>query len=71
MILELKTYAKTLSFKRENDLYNELANKFGISAITAKKYYKLSDEDMPDPDKPKKNKLSNKSKNKWLQKYGL
>ncbi len=62
MILELKEYAKTLPFSQKTDLYNELANKFGISVITAKKYYNLSDEDMPNPNKPKKNKLSNKSK---------
>ena len=61
MILELKKYASTLNFKIKTDLYNELATRFNISLITAKKYLLLRNEELPNPDKPKKHK-SSKSK---------
>ena len=51
--MELKRYASTQNFKKKIELYAELSTRFNISLATAKKYYLMSDIDLPDPDKPK------------------
>ena len=51
--MDLKGYASTLNFKKKTELYVELSKRFNISLPTAKKYYLMSDIDLPDPDKPK------------------
>ena len=49
----MKEYASTQNFKKKTELYAELSRRFNIALQTAKKYYLMSDIDLPDPDKPK------------------
>ena len=51
--MDLKEYASTHNFKKKTELYAELSRRFNIALPTAKKYYLMSDIDLPDPDKPK------------------
>ena len=61
--MELKRYASTQNFKKKTELYTELSTRFNISLPTAKKYYLMSDIDLPDPDKPKYYKINNSKLN--------
>ena len=51
--MDLKEYASTQNFKKKTELYAELSTRFNIALSTAKKYYLMSDIDLPDPNKPK------------------
>ena len=51
--MELKGYASTQNFKKKTELYVELSKRFNIALPTARKYYLMSDINLPDPNKPK------------------